>query len=299
MNNKNTSVNASIALLIVGYKGYQTLKSIPLDLNISFVASYKDSYTLDESNEEIIRYCNENNLNYYDKSSLSNNLLTLPDIVFCIGWQYKIEEPLKNLIVLHDSLLPRYRGFSPTVNALINNETEIGVSAFLPNEYIDSGALYGKSQLTIKHPIKIKKVFDLLADNYLTLINELISQFENNSLTTIEQNEEEATYSIWRDSSDYLINWHWDANKICRFVDALGWPFHGAQSNYNNQSIVIHDVKTVKDISFELRHPGKIWQIKDDSPIVICGSGMLQIELATYVNSEEPIQFKKLKMRLT
>jgi methionyl-tRNA formyltransferase len=54
---------------------------------------------------------------------------TLPPHVFAlaVGWRFMIQQEPR-LVVFHDSMLPRYRGFAPLVNALVNGETEIGVA---------------------------------------------------------------------------------------------------------------------------------------------------------------------------
>ena len=52
--------------------------------------------------------------------------------IFCIaiGWRRLISGIEGRLIVLHVSLLPKYREFAPTVAQLLAGESEIGVTAF-------------------------------------------------------------------------------------------------------------------------------------------------------------------------
>ncbi|GJM73208.1 hypothetical protein HMSSN036_54240 [Paenibacillus macerans] len=42
------------------------------------------------------------------------------------------------------------------------------------------------------------------------------------------QNEKEASYSLWRDEEDYLIDWSMDSEYVHRFIDATGFPYKGA-----------------------------------------------------------------------
>jgi hypothetical protein len=51
-------------------------------------------------------------------------------LVFLVGWQFLLGEGHERCVVFHDSLLPKLRGFSPTVNALLRGEEIIGVTAF-------------------------------------------------------------------------------------------------------------------------------------------------------------------------
>jgi methionyl-tRNA formyltransferase len=48
------------------------------------------------------------------------------DFNIAISWRWMLK--VSNLIVIHDSLLPKYRGFSPLVNMLINGEDTLGVT---------------------------------------------------------------------------------------------------------------------------------------------------------------------------
>jgi len=52
------------------------------------------------------------------------------NLVFLVGWQYLLPLVDPRLVVFHDSLLPRYRGFLPTVTSLIAGDDLIGVTAF-------------------------------------------------------------------------------------------------------------------------------------------------------------------------
>ena len=77
-----------------------------------------------------------------------------------VSWRWMIKHPKNKLIVFHDSILPKYRGFAPLVNMLINGEKEIGVSAIFGADEYDSEIISEKT--TISYPIKIQKPFRLI-----------------------------------------------------------------------------------------------------------------------------------------
>ena len=57
------------------------------------------------------------------------------DLMFAVSWRYMIpreiyERPTFGTYVFHDSLLPTYRGFAPTVWAIANGEDHTGVTLF-------------------------------------------------------------------------------------------------------------------------------------------------------------------------
>ena len=96
------------------------------------------------------------------------------------------------------------------------------------------------------------------------------------------QNESEATYSVWRDDLDYWVNWRDDADKICRFVDAVGIPYKGARTSVNGKIVIIKDVASIPDRTIHNRDCGKVLDQMNGLPIVICGDGLILIKDAYF-----------------
>jgi methionyl-tRNA formyltransferase len=68
------------------------------------------------------------------------------------------------LVVFHDSLLPRYRGFLPTVTSLIAGDDLIGVTAFQPAEGLDTGPILAQAEFRIQMPARIDEVLKRQAE---------------------------------------------------------------------------------------------------------------------------------------
>jgi methionyl-tRNA formyltransferase len=195
-----------------------------------------------------------------------------------VGWRFMIrEEP--RLVVFHDSLLPRYRGFAPLVNALINGETEIGVTALWGEEAYDSGAIIEQAAATVAYPLTIQRAIDTVTPLYERLALEIAEKLiAGEQLPGREQNDRHATYSIWRDEQDYRIDWRGDAATVARFIDAVGAPYKGACSCVGQQELRILEAEVIdQDLTFELRHPGKVFSISGGTPVVVCGDGLLRL----------------------
>lgn len=67
-----------------------------------------------------------------------------PDVIVANNWRTWIPPrvfglPRHGTLNVHDSLLPKYAGFSPLIWALINGETEVGVTAHMMNDELDAG----------------------------------------------------------------------------------------------------------------------------------------------------------------
>ncbi len=67
-----------------------------------------------------------------------------PDIIVANNWRTWLprdvfDAPRYGTLNIHDSLLPKYTGFSPLIWALINGEQEVGLTAHLMDEELDAG----------------------------------------------------------------------------------------------------------------------------------------------------------------
>jgi methionyl-tRNA formyltransferase len=225
-------------------------------------------------------------------------LLRSEDLTFLVGWQHLLSQITSSTVVFHDSLLPRYRGFAPTVTALIRGDRKIGVTALQPNNSVDEGPIIAQRALPISYPIKIEAALTLQAALMTDLAIDIIDQWRRSQLPITPQQENSATYSIWRDEEDYEIDWSSDARAIERFVNAVGYPYAGARTTVGGaETIRILEVSVVSDLRFEIRDVGKIWKLDGGRPIIICGAGMVRIEKWRRENGTE-FAFQRLRTRL-
>jgi methionyl-tRNA formyltransferase len=220
------------------------------------------------------------------------------DLVFLIGWQYILQCPIGTVVVFHDSLLPRYRGFAPTVTALINGENEIGVTALRPSETMDEGPIVGQTSMRVTYPIKVEAALRMQAGLMAELAVDIVGQWRRGALEQTAQDQSRATFSIWRDEQDYNIDWSRSAVEIRRFVDAVGYPYAGARTTVaGSEAVRVHDVSPLPDLRFEIRDVGKVWTLDDGHAVVICGSGLLRIDRCTKEDGSE-YRFQRLRVRL-
>ena len=121
-------------------------------------------------------------------------------------------------MILHDSLLPKYRGFIPLVSALCAGEPVLGVTAFRAVEDYDRGDILAQRSLEIEYPITAQEAIDALLPLYAEIVTEIIEYaVRGATIPSRAQVESEATYSLWRDYQDYEIDWSLSAAAIRRF----------------------------------------------------------------------------------
>src|SRR5262249_31001946 len=128
-------------------------------------------------------------------------------LLFFVGWQHLIKEPGSNCVILHDSLLPKFRGFAPTVNALIKGEKRIGVTAFRPDRNYDTGPIIGQMGADVIYPIRVEQALRQQAALMAQLTKDILDSYNSGQCTAAAQNNAASTYSIWRDEQDYHIDW--------------------------------------------------------------------------------------------
>ena len=258
-------------------KGYEFLRETSTKYKSLFnkVVVGNDKSIQKDYEEEIIAFCVKESINYVKKVDFK---AVTSEYVIAISWRWLIKHPAEKLIVFHDSPLPKYRGFAPLVNALLNNEGEIGVTAIFGATDFDTGDIIAQSKSSISYPITIAKAIQLNNKNYLNcaelVLNKLLRGEEINAT---KQSENEASYSVWRDEDDYKINWSKSSADIRRLIDAVGFPYKGASTYFDGKLIRILKAEEYADVRIENRHYGKVLFVIEGKPVVICGKGMLKI----------------------
>lgn len=302
-----------IGFYVAGHHGYLALskfrKDLPDSVEVSFIVTYQTkglTITYTPAVESIAKDLNAIFVDLDCKKfqrTIPHTVFEDCNYIFIMGWQRKFRELLSNMYVLHDSYLPTYRGFSPTVNALINGEIHLGATLFKPILCeIDAGPIAGRIKEKINYPKDIMDAYDDVSDMYCTLIN---NEIRNPCTSLMPNRDAAATFSMWRDEYDYFIPWkEYDAQKICRFVHALGSPYLGARSNIKISStkeiktIMVFDAEEVtgRPIQDVEAHIGKVYKITEEgNPVIVVRNGF--IELKDYYCPGEPNFRFKLRTR--
>lgn len=159
---------------------------------------------------------------------------------------------------LHASLLPRYRGAAPINWAIINGETETGITTFLLNEHIDEGAILLQERTTIAPTDTVETIHDRLAEMGRNLVVRTVAGLTDGTLTGTPQNPpEEMTSPNGRSAflapkifkADCAINWNQPGRHIVDFVRGLS-PYPAATMVMLDAAGAEHPFK-VYEVTFE------------------------------------------------
>ncbi len=290
-----------IALFVAGTKGANFLRNFNDDATVDLVVSYPSKALQHNAHADIQDLCRARNYKLVGRNDVRAEDYAAADLVLLAGWQWMSSDADRRFVVLHDSLLPKLRGFNPTVTALIGGETEIGVTAFSPAggdpSVSDSGPIFGHEVVRIAYPVTIRDAYERLGVAYGRLVGRVLEAASAGPLQLTPQDEAKATYSLWRDEDDYRVDWGIAAEQIQRFVDAVGWPYMGAKTTMQGREIRIDRVEVMPDIVLANRRPGKIWSLGEGGPVVVCGAGMIRITAAREADGS-PVRFTALRVRL-
>jgi methionyl-tRNA formyltransferase len=270
-------MDRGITLFAMMERGFDTLRAIESEFSsaITTVVSARDTHVTHDFFDEIAEFCDRRGIVFHERRE---HLATTTKYSLAVSWRWLIEPAPSGLIVLHDSLLPRYRGFGPLVTALINGESEIGVTAVWASERYDAGDIIAQASTSISYPLRIQQAIELTSVLYQQLALSIVRALANGlPLPRLPQDEAAATYSLWRDDHDYHIDWTRSAEEIRRFVDAVGPPYLGASVRCGQVYARVRAVETRKDVRIENRTPGKVIAIEEGAPVVVCGTGLLKV----------------------
>jgi len=151
----------------------------------------------------------------------------LPEVV----WRM----PSKGTINLHASLLPEYRGAAPINWAIINGETQTGVTTFFINEKIDEGNILLSEKVEITRDDNAGTLHDKLLNVGKSIVLRTLKEIENG--TCIEKKQPlspdlKPAPKLYKENC--AIDWSGSAEKIFNFVRGLS-PYPAAFSKYRNE----------------------------------------------------------------
>lgn len=184
----------------------------------------------------------EGNISGYYEQIRSFN----PDFILVIGWYYLIPKQMLEMAPLgaagiHGSLLPKYRGNAPFVWAMINGESETGISFFYFDDGTDTGDLIAQRIITIEETDTIKEVLEKARITSIEILLENLPKIASDTVERTKQDHTKATYFPRRTPEDGLIDWSWDIRRIKNFIRAQTKPYPGAYTIIDGRKIIIWD----------------------------------------------------------
>jgi methionyl-tRNA formyltransferase len=235
-----------IGVLTSGDLGKLTLEKIIINFDVKFVLT-------DNNSLGISKICNDKKIPFFKgnpRGGLGYDFIQNieVDVIVSVNYLFLIEKdiiqhPRKLIFNIHGSLLPKYRGRTPHVWAIINNEKETGITAHIIDEKCDTGDIISQIKIPINKRDTGADILNKYKLEYYNLINDVFKKIKFGKLDLIKQDEQSATYFGKRTPEDGKINWNWQKERIYNWVKSQSYPYPGAFSFVGSQKLIIDKVE--------------------------------------------------------
>lgn len=234
-----------IGFLVSSELGLHCLKHIDNTIKPQFIFTDKNSIG-------IIQYAEINKIPVFignprkkDSTSFLKKFDT--DIIFSINYLFIVNDdvldfPKIHAINFHGSLLPKYRGRTPHVWAIINGEKETGITAHLMEKGCDTGDIVLQERIEINSSATGNDILHIYKEKYPLMVEKILDMIDHKKLVIQKQNDREATYFGKRTPEDGHINWDWQKERINNWVRAQAMPYPGAFCYLNGEKIIIDKI---------------------------------------------------------
>ncbi len=196
----------------------------------------------------------------------------LPEIV----WNM----PPMGTINLHGSLLPKYRGAAPINWAIINGETETGVTTFKLQHAIDTGNILLQERIPIAREDTAGELHDKMKEIGAALLVETIKQISEGCIAEKPQNlvskdlETDMPHAPKLFTETCMIDWEKDCETIFNLIRGLS-PIPGAMTRVEGKIFKIYKCSTEKmDLTVE---PGTIFSDNKSILKFACNDGFISV----------------------
>jgi methionyl-tRNA formyltransferase len=261
--------NLRLGILTSGNLGFDILQKLYYSNHVIFVMSDKNTL-------EVINFCKEKNIPFYIGSPRKDVALVfykdfIIDVLISINYLFLIQQSLIDLpkeiaFNIHGSLLPKYRGRTPHVWAIINNEKETGITAHIIDQGCDTGSILKQIKVIIEDNDTGWTILKKYKKLYHSLILDVLKDIKNNNLKPILQDKGKSTYFNKRTSEDGRINWDWQKERIRNWVRAQSYPYPGAFTQFGAFKLIIDQIE-FDESGFELNMPNGL--VLNKTPLLI------------------------------
>ena len=185
--------------------------------------------------------------------------------------QWLLDAPVHGMINVHASLLPKYRGAAPVHRAVINGDSETGVTIMRVVKALDAGPMMAR----IVRPIGVNDSSDVverdLASLGADLLINVVDDLAAGRAAETPQNDAEATYAHRLTKDEGLLDFAQPALTIHNRIRGLR-PWPTAYTFLNGKRLVIHQAR-LSDVSGEGGEAGTCITAGAHGITIACGDG--------------------------
>ena len=206
----------------------------------------------------------------YQMKSLQPDLFVV--VAFRILPKEVFDIPKYGSFNLHGSYLPAYRGAAPIQWALINGETETGLTTFKLAEKVDTGNIYLQEKLPIFPEDNFETLHDRMSELGAKMVLDTVNLIESGNYELKPQDDSLASPAPKINKDICRIDWNKSATEIHNLVRGLS-PHPAAYFVYNDKLMKVYKTEIVTGLDLQ---PFHFHQTKTEL-LIGCGKDAVRI----------------------
>lgn len=201
-----------------------------------------------------------------------------PDVIIVVAYGKILPKRILDLpkwgcINVHASLLPAYRGAAPIHWAIVNGESETGITIMKMDEGLDTGDMLAKKVIPIQNNSTMGELHDRLKFEGAQLLLATLEGLKVGNITPVSQSETGYSYASLIKKEHEQINWNQSAIKIHDHIRGFN-SFPGTYTNFRGERFKIWQSLVSNKSSNDA--PGTI-HLEGKEVAVSTGDGMLSL----------------------
>ena len=194
--------------------------------------------------------------------------------------------PRLGMINVHASLLPKYRGAAPVHRAVIDGETETGVTIMQMVDALDAGDMLGRCARAIGPEDTSDQLEPALAADGARLLLDVIDRIESGTARSEPQDPSASSYAARLTKTEGQIDWTLPARQIHDRVRGL-YPWPHAYSSLDGARVIILRTRVStsesqlptpnSQFTTARAAPGTVVEVTSDAIVVAAGHGHIAI----------------------
>ena len=203
-----------------------------------------------------------------------------PDIIITCAYgqiipKILLDTPEYGCINIHGSLLPKLRGGAPIHWALINGETETGITIMHMSEKMDAGDIISQAKVKITEDTILDTLYEEMSYLGARLLSETLPSIIEGTAQRKKQDESKVTFGYNITKEDEKIDFSKTGKEIFNQVRGLN-STPGAYANLNGKRMKIFEVKPIKK-ELTSKNYGTIEEVSKNSFKVTCKDGYIEV----------------------
>ncbi|MGN8888942.1 methionyl-tRNA formyltransferase [Dysosmobacter sp. HCP28S3_G4] len=213
-----------------------------------------------------------------DGTALETVRQLAPELIVVVAYGRILPEDLLKIptygsVNVHASLLPKYRGAAPINRAILDGETETGVSIMYLVKELDAGDVLRVAKTPIGPEETAPELWDRLAALGSQALSETIPTLADGTAVATPQDGTKATYAAMLSRELSPVDWTRPAHAVsCQVRGLLPWPC-ASTDVINGEPMKLYAVKETEETTSAA--PGAIVAAGKQGIDIACGDGKL------------------------